>query len=256
MSKMLEKIRKLNWVLQEASKGSLSFDELCKILRDLTNSNVYIIDVNGVILGVAYKDEEDSSAIIDPDTGVDVFSKEYTESLNKITESKINVQGEQLLQILKDEIRTKNKYHMIIPIQGDQRWGTVLMARYEPEFTEEDLVLAEVGATGVGLEIKRQKMQLQQEEEREENVVKMAIRTLSYSEAEAVQKIFEELNDMEGILVASRIADKSRITRSVIVNALRKLESAGVIEAKSLGMKGTHIKVLNNKFYQQLDAMK
>jgi transcriptional pleiotropic repressor len=45
--------------------------------------------------------------------------------------------------------------------------------------------------------------------------------------------------------VASKIADRARITRSVIVNALRKLESAGVIESKSLGMKGTHIKILN-----------
>ena len=35
------------------------------------------------------------------------------------------------------------------------------------------------------------------------------------------------------------------ITRSVIVNALRKFESAGVIESKSLGMKGTYIKVKN-----------
>ena len=36
-----------------------------------------------------------------------------------------------------------------------------------------------------------------------------------------------------------------QITRSVIVNALRKFESAGVIESKSLGMKGTYIKVKN-----------
>ena len=84
----------------------------------------------------------------------------------------------------------------------------------------------------------------------------MALSTLSYSENEAVIRIFEELEGEEGILVASKIADRSRITRSVIVNALRKLESAGVIESKSLGMKGTHIKVLNQKFHQQLEAIK
>ena len=39
------------------------------------------------------------------------------------------------------------------------------------------------------------------------------------------------------------MADRVGITRSVIVNALRKLESAGVIESRSLGMKGTFIKV-------------
>ena len=60
------------------------------------------------------------------------------------------------------------------------------------------------------------------------------------------------MDGSEGILIASKVADRSRITRSVIVNALRKLESAGVIESKSLGMKGTHIKVLNDKFFEQL----
>ena len=80
----------------------------------------------------------------------------------------------------------------------------------------------------------------------------MAIGTLSYSENEAVKRIFEELDGVEGILVASRVADKSSITRSVIVNALRKLESAGVIESRSLGMKGTHIKVINEKLLEYL----
>ena len=90
------------------------------------------------------------------------------------------------------------------------------------------------------------------EEARKKAVVQMAIGTLSYSEIEAVQKIFEELNGNEGLLVASKIADRSGITRSVIVNALRKLESAGVIESRSLGMKGTHIKVLNSRFHEEL----
>jgi transcriptional pleiotropic repressor len=52
--------------------------------------------------------------------------------------------------------------------------------------------------------------------------------------------------------VASRIADRVGITRSVIVNALRKLESAGVIESKSLGMKGTYIRVLNDNLPDEL----
>ena len=83
-------------------------------------------------------------------------------------------------------------------------------------------------------------------------MVKMAIGTLSYSETEAIQQIFAELDGNEGLLVASKIADRSGITRSVIVNALRKLESAGVIESKSLGMKGTRIKIINTKLKDEL----
>ena len=82
------------------------------------------------------------------------------------------------------------------------------------------------------------------------------ISTLSFSELEAIIHIFDELNGMEGILVASKIADRVGITRSVIVNALRKFESAGVIESRSSGMKGTYIKVVNDYVFKELDKIK
>ena len=58
------------------------------------------------------------------------------------------------------------------------------------------------------------------------------------------------------MLVASKIADKCDITRSVIVNALRKFESAGIIETRSSGMKGTYIKILNDAVYDEIDKIK
>ena len=56
--------------------------------------------------------------------------------------------------------------------------------------------------------------------------------------------------------MASKIADRVGITRSVIVNALRKFESAGVIESRSFGMKGTYIKVVNDYVFKELDKIK
>ena len=94
------------------------------------------------------------------------------------------------------------------------------------------------------------------EESRIVQIVKSAISTLSFSELEAITHIFEELDGNEGILVASKIADRVGITRSVIVNALRKFESAGVIESRSSGMKGTYIKVLNDVVFDELKAIK
>ena len=67
--------------------------------------------------------------------------------------------------------------------------------------------------------------------------------------------IFKELDGNEGTLVASKIADNVGITRSVIVNALRKFESAGVIDCKSSGMKGTYIKVTNEVVYDELKKL-
>jgi transcriptional pleiotropic repressor len=80
----------------------------------------------------------------------------------------------------------------------------------------------------------------------------MAMRALSYSEVESVRHIVRELGGSEGVVVASRVADRVGVTRSVIVNALRKLESAGIIESRSLGMKGTYIRVLSPLFMEEL----
>ena len=103
------------------------------------------------------------------------------------------------------------------------------------------------------MEILRSDNEVVEEEARKKSIVQMALGTLSYSELEAMEHIFNELEGSEGLLVASKIADRVGITRSVIVNALRKLESAGVIESRSLGMKGTHIKILNDKLVLELE---
>ena len=86
-------------------------------------------------------------------------------------------------------------------------------------------------------------------------IVQSAIGTLSATELEAVLLIFREMRGNECTLVASKIADRAGITRSVIVNALRKFESAGVIESRSSGMKGTSIKVLNDCVFEELEQV-
>ena len=251
---LLDKIRKMNWVLQESTSGVFSFNDLCAILSELEDANVYVVNKRGKVLGVHYKIESESAAIVDPETGIEKFPSEYSDALLKLSETMVNVTHEQALEIFKYEYDTFEKYYLIVPIvSGGQRLGTLVATRYLPRFSAEDVIMGEYGATIIGLEILRKKTMEQEEELRKTAVVQMAIATLSYSEIEAVRQIFKELKGTEGLLVASKIADRSGITRSVIVNALRKLESASVIETRSLGMKGTHIKILNNKFKNELD---
>ncbi|MBR3787626.1 MAG: GTP-sensing pleiotropic transcriptional regulator CodY [Firmicutes bacterium] len=256
MSDILTKVRKLNWLFQESPTGAFSFNEMCGILSDLMDANVYVSNMKGKVIGVSYKIKSDSATISDPDTQAEIFPGEYNEEFIKVKETVANVTGEDALKIFKYDYDTSDKLHTLVPILGGgKRWGTLILTRYSPEFTDEDLVLAEYGATIIGMEIQRKKSVEEEEEERQIAMVQMAIGTLSYSEVEAVQQIFAELDGNEGLLVASKIADRSGITRSVIVNALRKLESAGVIESRSLGMKGTRIKIINSKFKEELGKM-
>lgn len=256
MSDILTKVRKLNWLFQESPTGAFSFNEMCGILSDLMDANVYVSNMKGKVIGVSYKIKSDSATISDPETQAEIFPGEYNEEFIKVKETIANVTGEDALKIFKYDYDTSDKLHTLVPILGGgKRWGTLILTRYTPEFTDEDLVLAEYGATIIGMEIQRKKSVEEEEEERQIAMVQMAIGTLSYSEVEAVQQIFAELDGNEGLLVASKIADRSGITRSVIVNALRKLESAGVIESRSLGMKGTRIKIINTKFKEELGKM-
>ena len=47
------------------------------------------------------------------------------------------------------------------------------------------------------------------------------------------------------LLYTSKVAEKYKMTNSLVVNALRKLESAGVLTSRSMGMKGTKIQINN-----------
>ena len=162
-----------------------------------------------------------------------------------------------VLEVFPYEQGRLEKYTTIVPILGSgQRLGTLVVSRYNDKFTDDDLVISEYSATVIGMEILRGLSEEMEVEMRKTAVVQMAIGTLSYSELEAVEHIFKELEGNEGLLVASRIADRVGITRSVIVNALRKFESAGVIESRSLGMKGTHIKILNDKLIPELKKVR
>lgn len=117
---------------------------------------------------------------------------------------------------------------------------------------EDDLILAEMASTVVGIELLYLRAENLEEDIRKQTAITMAINTLSYSEMKAVSAILGELDGTEGRLTASVIADRIGITRSVIVNALRKLESAGIIESRSLGMKGTYLKVINEGIFDKL----
>jgi len=255
---LLAKTRMLNKVLQKSGTEPVVFDDICNLLSDVLQCNVYIVSRKGKILGYNLSSGFECDIVKDEIIKNMRFPEQYNNSLLNINETRENLTNKNVC-VFQDSkaCEIENKISTIVPINGNrERLGTLILARFDKNFTDEDLVLVEYSATIVGLEILRSKNDLIEEEARKKAVVQLAIGTLSYSELEAVQHIFNELDGIEGLLVASRIADKVGITRSVIVNALRKFESAGVIESRSLGMKGTHIKILNEKLIDELKKIK
>ncbi|RQD75827.1 MAG: GTP-sensing pleiotropic transcriptional regulator CodY [Candidatus Syntrophonatronum acetioxidans] len=259
MEKLLDKTRQINKILQKSAGQHVDFYDIAEVLRDVINANVYISDNNGKILGYSLVKEFECEVMINEVLEKKLFPLKYNESLMNIDDTKVNSKQKSNLCVFLDsaECLFTNKLTTIVPILGGgKRLGTLLLARFAEPFDSEDVILAENGATVVGMEILREKAEKIEEEARNKAIVQLAIGTLSYSELEAIEHIFDELEGKEGLLVASKIADQVGITRSVIVNALRKFESAGVIESRSLGMKGTYIKVLNDYLLEELKKIK
>lgn len=255
-SELLKKTRRINKTLQQSGGSNISFDLLSHSLSEVLNANVYVVSLKGKVLGHELIVPQDSSILVDEKTNSKIFPQTYTDNVLRVFETMENLTGKELLKIFPEEEDRSDKLTTIVPILGSsERLGTLILSRYDHEFTDDDLVVAEYAATVIGLEILRAVSEELEEEMRKKAVVQMAIGTLSFSELEAIEHIFAELDGNEGLLIASKIADRVGITRSVIVNALRKFESAGVIESRSLGMKGTHIKILNDKLLEELNRL-
>ena len=255
MSKILvEKMRRLNKIIQHSEKVNISFQEISEIMMDIFDGNVYVLSKKGKVLGSSLVDIKNSSIIYDEEEGK-IFKHKDNLQLLKIDSTLFNITKDDLLAIFKEDANSYEKFATIVPILGSaNRLGTFIVSK-DLDFTEDDLVLSEYAATVIGLEIVRSDRKKRDEERRKYDVVRMAIGTLSYSEIEAMEHIFKELEGTEGLIIASKVADRVGITRSVIVNALRKFESAGIIESRSLGMKGTFIKILNDKLLEEFDKV-
>jgi transcriptional pleiotropic repressor len=229
------------------------FSDICKVLGDVLKSNVIVISRTGKILGISKDSEiEELTQYLGSSVGEYVDS-ELNERLLEILSTKENVN----LMTLGFECSEEQQYHAIItPIDiAGQRLGTMFIYRNEKQYGIDDIILSEYGNTVVGLEMTRSLNEESENLARRKNLVEGAMNSLSLSERKAVGSVLGELNAREGILVASKVAQKAGITRSVIVNAIRKLESAGIIETHSNGMKGTYIKVVIDDVYEWLDNM-
>lgn len=250
---LLDKTRKINKLLHNNSSNMVVFNDICEVLSDILESNILVISKKGKVLGIKNLSAMDTITELISDVVGGYIDTWLNERLLSVLSTKENVN----LMTLGFNNTNISKYEAIItPIDiAGERLGTLFIYRDTKGYEIDDIILSEYGTTVVGLEMLRSVNEESAEEARKIQIVRSAISTLSFSELEAITHIFEKLDGNEGILVASKIADRVGITRSVIVNALRKFESAGVIESRSSGMKGTYIKVINDVVFDELKKL-
>lgn len=245
---MLKRMNRITSLLQNEG-GGIDFSDLAAALRDVVeDTSVYVVSRKGKLLGHALVGGFDTTPFDASWLDKGMLPDDLALALLKV--GALSTAGD-AAKILDERMAA------IVPIVGSgRRVGSLLMVRVEGDFSEEDLAMGEYVATAVGMVISYAIDEEEEDEAEEKRMARSAIKSLSYSEILAMQHIFDELQGDEGLLVASRIADQAGITRSVIVNALRKLASANVIESRSLGMKGTYLRILNREIRNELDRQR
>lgn len=248
---LLDKTRKINRLLNDQRSSKVAFADICLVLGQLLNTNAFVISGKGKLLGTYVEDSDTSISGFQDKQGSYIETKLNERFLNVLsTKENVNLET---LGFPKESII--GMAALITPISiGGERLGTLFLYRKGDGFCIEDIILSEYSTTVVGLEMMRA---VQEESDIEQNKQKnfsSALTTLTELEQKAVTYVIHELDGRDGMLVTSKIAKEIGITRTVIVNALRKLESAGLIKTKSSGVKGTHIEVLNDIVYTEFDS--
>ena len=201
---LLDKTRKINKLLHNNNSHRVEFVDICDVLSNILESNILVVSKKGKVLGTGFY------------KGIEIISELV---LNKVGTFIDNILNERLLSVLstKENVNlstlgfadenTKKFQALLSPIEmAGERLGTLFMYKKDTQYEIDDIILCEYGTTVVGLEMLRSVNEENAAFVRKKQIVKSAIKTLSTSELEAIKHIFKELDDVEGILVASKIA--------------------------------------------------
>ncbi len=258
METLLERVRNIGKLILRSYGDPMDFSETAAIIAQAMNVNVYLIDAQGEILGASILEEYDCSIMQEVLQEKEPLPEDIQQRLMEVEDTLTNVREEIDSCLFKSSVTCPYEYLIstYIPIYlHGERLGTLVLTSTEKSFSEDDLIIAEYGATVSGMEMIRSRMEHAEENERASAAIQLVLRTISYSELIAIEAVLQELNGEEGVITAAKVADQAGITRSVIVNALRKLESAGIINSRSLGMKGTYVKILNDQLIGAIEEL-
>ena len=139
---LLDKTRKINKLLTEQESDKIDFRQFCNVLSNELNVNVLLTSKKGKVLGLkecqGYGDYIDSAI---RDRFMNILSTK--ENVNLLT---IGLECDNIL-----EYRA-----MIAPVcMSGKRLGTLFVYRKNNDFSIDDIILTEYGATVIGLAMQR-----------------------------------------------------------------------------------------------------
>ena len=138
---LLDKTRKIGKLLHNNNSSKVVFNDICKVMRDILDSNVLVISKKGKVLGVGENED------IIPLKGM------LSDSVGKFVDGMLN---ERLLGILStkenvnletlgfEEEIAQSYQALITPIEiAGERLGTLLIYKKDNQYDIDDIILCE-----------------------------------------------------------------------------------------------------------------
>lgn len=251
MEPILNYIKNLGKIIKTEN---ISIDNILISISKLLNVGVILADNKGEIIFEIAK----NIGSLGMKVGNKIkLEEQLVSQLSTIYEKEINISFDNLYTTMINKNISKKIFGILLPLRVSmENIGILIIYKKDVQFDNNIDIFCEYIEVVLGIIMHNNNKTKSINEQKDILSVKSSISTLSYSELLAVVSIFNALKGESGILVTSKIADEMDITRSVIVNALKKFESASIIETRSLGMKGTYIKILNEHIINEIQKFK
>lgn len=136
-----------------------------------------------------------------------------------------------------------------------EQLGLLTLFVGEKNIIEEDLALVECAAVLLSMLLKK-KILIKNDSKNEVNLpsLEVALAHLSHSEKLALKHILKEMKEKEAKLIMRKLAKKAGVGQTCLVNVLKKLAGARILEVKSLGVKGTYLRIHDDSIMDMMRA--
>lgn len=250
---LLDNIRKLKSIIYSKRMQDQDFASICVMLSKMLDSHVLLISDNGRVVSAGLNNR------------LSFRIKEFKHTPGEFLDTDMH---ERVLRVMSTNERVDlslfgvtdyaSSCAMICPlIVSDKRMGTLIAYRDQHFYQVDDVVTLEYAGAIIGLDLLYARFHQDDIVSNLISKLESGLASLSHAELLFVSSLPEHLGDeTEGVIKTSYIADSLHMSRSVVNSAMRKLASAGILDCRSCGMKGTYIKILNPYFLDRVRESK
>lgn len=171
--------------------------------------------------------------------------KEYTDRVRILSEAFSESSSSRLFSIVESELNTR-----ITAVIGSKKvyGGELYTSRVKIEgvvlCSEYNVLRANYNYLVFAIRLIKEKIKIEKLTALYKNVVESALEGLTQSELKGVWGVFSKMENTSATIVTSSVSKEVGVARSALINGLRKLECAGIIEMHSKGAGGTSIRLL------------